>query len=243
MAKRNSTFDTFSDAEIVLAVAKSTSKLEVFKQLGHRRIAGGSYTWLNKRIRDLGISTMHFRRQGARKRDVLELSPEQILVKGRLGDRRERAETLRRALIAVGVPEVCTGIGCSVGNQWNGVKLTLQVDHRDGDWLNNVRSNLRFLCPNCHSQTENWAGKGKRTSPFQAEHRNNKREAAKKSRQTIIDSSIAALHGSGIDFSRHGWVGPASEVLNIRPQHVRRWLRAYAPFFLDSCFQRKQQTV
>ena len=36
----------------------------------------------------------------------------------------------------------------------NGKKITLQLDHIDGDNNNNKLENLRFLCPNCHSQTE-----------------------------------------------------------------------------------------
>jgi len=39
---------------------------------------------------------------------------------------------------------------------WNGQKLTLQVDHIDGDRKNNEFSNLRFICPNCHTQTKTW---------------------------------------------------------------------------------------
>ena len=47
-----------------------------------------------------------------------------------------------------------SGSGCGIGPQWNGKKLTLHVDHRDGDWTNCQQENLRFLCPNCHSQEE-----------------------------------------------------------------------------------------
>lgn len=42
---------------------------------------------------------------------------------------------------------------------WNGEKLTLDLDHIDGNRLNNDPDNLRFLCPNCHSQTETWRGR------------------------------------------------------------------------------------
>ncbi len=42
---------------------------------------------------------------------------------------------------------------CGQGPDWCGEKLTLQIDHIDGDWSNNQRENVRFLCPNCHSQT------------------------------------------------------------------------------------------
>ena len=51
---------------------------------------------------------------------------------------------------------------CSVcGNkgEWNGKPLTLQVDHINGIPNDNRIENLRWLCPNCHSQTDTWAGR------------------------------------------------------------------------------------
>lgn len=48
---------------------------------------------------------------------------------------------------------------CGLGPNWNNKPLTLQVDHIDGDNQNNDLDNLRLLCPNCHSQTETFAGK------------------------------------------------------------------------------------
>jgi 5-methylcytosine-specific restriction endonuclease McrA len=41
-------------------------------------------------------------------------------------------------------------------SQWMGLRITLELDHIDGNRQNNIRSNLRGLCPNCHSITETW---------------------------------------------------------------------------------------
>jgi predicted RNA-binding Zn-ribbon protein involved in translation (DUF1610 family) len=55
------------------------------------------------------------------------------------------------------VAYVCTG--CGNRGEWNGRPMTLELDHTDGDRSNNAIENLRFLCPNCHSQTITYAGK------------------------------------------------------------------------------------
>lgn len=44
-------------------------------------------------------------------------------------------------------------------SEWMGNKLTLQLDHIDGDNTNNCIENLRLLCPNCHSQTPTFSGR------------------------------------------------------------------------------------
>lgn len=49
---------------------------------------------------------------------------------------------------------------CGLGTMWNNKPLTLQLDHIDGDSDNNLPSNCRLLCPNCHTQTDTWGAKG-----------------------------------------------------------------------------------
>ncbi|MBS1722698.1 MAG: HNH endonuclease [Armatimonadetes bacterium] len=48
---------------------------------------------------------------------------------------------------------------CGQEPVWNGATLTLQIDHVNGDRLDNRLENLRILCPNCHSQTETFCGR------------------------------------------------------------------------------------
>jgi 5-methylcytosine-specific restriction endonuclease McrA len=42
---------------------------------------------------------------------------------------------------------------------WLSQSITLELDHIDGNNENNLESNLRLLCPNCHAQTPTWKGK------------------------------------------------------------------------------------
>jgi len=42
-----------------------------------------------------------------------------------------------------------------------GRALQLVIDHVDGDYHNNEADNLRYLCPNCHAQTDSFAGRSK----------------------------------------------------------------------------------
>jgi len=48
---------------------------------------------------------------------------------------------------------------CCGLNEWMNNPITLELEHVDGDNKNNVKDNLKLLCPNCHSYTETWRGR------------------------------------------------------------------------------------
>lgn len=43
--------------------------------------------------------------------------------------------------------------------EWLDQPITLELEHIDGDNQNNVKNNLKLLCPNCHSFTDTWKGR------------------------------------------------------------------------------------
>lgn len=46
-------------------------------------------------------------------------------------------------------------------SRWRGEKISLEIEHKDGNHFNDLRENLEALCPNCHSLTETWRGRNK----------------------------------------------------------------------------------
>jgi hypothetical protein len=52
---------------------------------------------------------------------------------------------------------------CGVGKFWQGRPITLQIDHTNGIDGDHRIENLRFMCPNCHSQTETFCGRNRGT--------------------------------------------------------------------------------
>ena len=142
---------------LTAAVRESTSIAGVLRHLGLRQ-AGGTHAHISRAIKSFELDTSHFvRHQGGGHHR--RLAPEALLVVLPPGSLRTKPHLLLRALLETGRDYACAT--CLNPGQWEGRRLVLQIDHRDGDFHNNLVENLRLLCPNCHSQTANFAGRGR----------------------------------------------------------------------------------
>lgn len=143
----------YSDEEIEEATVNCKSFTEIVKYLKITSSTGCSD--MKKRVAKLELDTSHF--EQPKMRPPTKKSPAELLIK-RTSGARTNGWRLRRALLELGREYECEA-ECSIKSEWNGIPLKLQVDHKNGDPLDNRSENLRFLCPNCHSQTRTYGAR------------------------------------------------------------------------------------
>ncbi len=143
-------------------VRESKSFAEVIRKLG-LRLSGGTQSNIVRRVRLAGLSTVHFlgchRNRGEEHKggpDKLHWFKVLVLNRSKVG-KKEAPWRLRRAMVEAGIPYLCGE--CGGQPEWRGKSLILEVDHKNGNNLDNRKRNIGFLCPNCHSQTENFGSK------------------------------------------------------------------------------------
>ncbi|MFF4581737.1 HNH endonuclease [Streptomyces sp. NPDC001373] len=152
--------DRPSREELGQAIADSVSVAGTLRLLGFPD-HGGQRAHLRKWIVEEGHDTSHFLGQAHQrgKAGTRPLKPAEDVLVHLAGQPRTKTPLLRRALREVGVPEQCAH--CGVPAEWRGRPMTLEIDHVNGDWSDNRRENLRFLCPNCHAVTSTWCRGGR----------------------------------------------------------------------------------
>ena len=140
--------------QLIDGVKEGISYSDVLKRL-NIRVAGGNWKTIKKYIILYNIDTSHFlpysNSQHPNKIDI-RYTEQEIFCENSIVNKG----SLRR-LYKTKVPYICTicgNTGAHLGNP-----LSLQIDHINGTSNDNRLENLRLLCPNCHSQTDSFAGR------------------------------------------------------------------------------------
>lgn len=141
-------------------VAESYSYAEICRKIGLAD-KGSNIGTVKKYIELYQLDITHFKGQkwnkGISHEELTALIPlENILKK----NTNYKSDSLKKRLIKNGTKEnKCELCGIS------GEEVILELHHIDGDHYNNTLDNLQILCPNCHSKTYNFRGRGqKRTN-------------------------------------------------------------------------------
>lgn len=150
----------WSELKVRDAVAKANCWFECLELLSIPK-RGCNYRTLKSKIAEYGIDTSHFDYNYAKTHNGLHYTrhnrnrtdAEIFSYSSRIRTDNLKKEYIRR--VQGGIP-ICEECGIT---EWNGKPLVFHIHHIDGDHKNNVVSNLKLLCPNCHSQTDNYSNK------------------------------------------------------------------------------------
>lgn len=143
-----------TDEEFCNIVAEANSYSDCLRSLGLSTSGGSSTDVLKRRIRELSCDISHFGNKTNARYPL-----EDILVEH---SSYANISRLKIRLIREGYLDykcACCGI-----DSWLGKPFSLHLDHINGINDDHRIENLRFLCPNCHSQTDTYSGKNKSKS-------------------------------------------------------------------------------
>lgn len=150
-----SKIDLLSDGEFIELINNSSSTADVLRSLDYT-VKGNSWAYkiIAERMDKLNLSfgkKLKINQNGR----VAKIPLEQVLTE----DSDYNRTKLKERLVEEGIKKYeceCCGI-----SEWMNKPISLQLHHLNGIHNDNRLSNLQLLCPNCHSQTENFGTKGK----------------------------------------------------------------------------------
>lgn len=140
-----------SDEEFIKLVKSSINYSDCLKKLKLNHTGSGSFVILKRRIKELNIDISHFTIKNS---SPNKKSNDEIFCENSTFSRH----SLKSKILKDNLIEYKCAI-CGNNGVWNGKEIVLQLDHINGKSNDNRLENLRFLCPNCHSQTDTYSGK------------------------------------------------------------------------------------
>lgn len=155
-----------SDEQFVELLKNSSTISEVLFKLGYS-VKGNSWGFakIRQRMSDLNLDGSVFKgKSPITKYGSLHKVDASDILKPNCKHARS---VLRRYVIKNNlIPYRCAICGCV---EWQGRTLSLELDHINGINNDNRIENLRFLCPNCHSQTTTYGSRNQQRNDSEYE--------------------------------------------------------------------------
>jgi predicted nucleic acid-binding Zn ribbon protein len=151
MGTKRSVIWTMPAEEFAGIVSTSKSLSHVANRLG--QVAKGSGWYATKsRISALGLNIDHFLKRGQWPNNNPSLDEDIVFRENSPHCRAVARKHYRRKF-----PMICKE--CGQLPEWKGTPLVMVLDHVNGIANDHRLENLRWLCPNCNSQMETFAGR------------------------------------------------------------------------------------
>lgn len=155
-----------SDEQFVELLKNSSTISEVLFKLGYS-VKGNSWGFakIRQRMSDLNLDGSIFKGKSpiTKYGSLHKVNASDILKP----NCKHARSVLRRYVIKNNlIPYRCAICGCV---EWQGRTLSLELDHINGINNDNRIENLRFLCPNCHSQTTTYGSRNQQRNDSEYE--------------------------------------------------------------------------
>ena len=160
-----------TDKEFIDLVKSSLNIAEVLFKLGYTTKGNTwGYSQVKQRMVDLNLSGVDFRGKSSLKNTSSRIDKSNLFKENSKHNRLLIRRTIIRENL---IPYKCAICGIT---EWQGKTLSLELDHINGINNDNRLSNLRFLCPNCHSQTTTYGARNQKITESKYDISNSLRE-------------------------------------------------------------------
>lgn len=143
-----------TDEQFINLIKESSNVSEVLFKLGYSTKGNSwGFSQVRRRMTDLGLEVKDFKGKSVLSHTYKTVDEEKLLCE----NSKHNRSVLRRYIINNNlIPYKCAICG---NIEWMGKTLSLELDHINGINNDNRLENLRFLCPNCHSQTTTYGSR------------------------------------------------------------------------------------
>lgn len=225
MSKRTSPIWTMSKEEFIRIYHEAKSIKHMLSYFGLESHGNNNKT-LQDRLKEEGLSygdlATRYKHPGLKNEPI---ALEKVLIEN---SSYARKHIKRRIIAEKLIPYICDV--CKQEPVWQKKQLVLVLDHINGIHNDNRLENLRFLCPNCNSQTSTFAGKNTKWAKKdkrldQATKNKNLIKRSRKRRKVKRPPYLQLLE----DVKEFGFVKTGKKY-GVSDNAIRKWIKFYEKY-------------